>query len=503
MSPIHSSLTTKMETAFKPFCRDLISERSEFNYNLTFYHLNEFCLDSSDRGSITNFEETEIPFLALEETQFSFLSPPTTTLSSSVDGKPATSTRTTRSRSRAVEVVKSPSPIIEKELNAAPYETRHLRKVEYLPSAAPKPSTRTTELEQLDEDNDELDLIGPSTSYIQREKLSPLRIAVAPSTDVNHESMSTREVLEQELSPAISTSEPSFKEVPVSPAMVSAFIEEKQEEHGDIFMGIEGTKERTAPQHPNDVSEKASEADESMEVDEETQGQNMEPASDEEMDVDKDTKTDARNSPPIRTPNEHLPSPTDDNFEAGVSDNATQRPVLDMAEELPLDKVTSSEKKEIQSDTGSSPGEPGIPVPDVPKPPKYTPIHFPLPPSIQEAILIPAPIANDEETAFNLDFEPELTLSSVPTSIENRQRYDLKYTLPPLSVLPIDFTRKVKPRRKKDGKREKDDAVPMGLTRWGATIMANPLWKRVAKATKCLNTREWGVRDGLIVRLWL
>ena len=471
--------------------------------------MNKFLLDSSDRGSITNFEETEIPFFELEDTHFSFISPPTTTSSSSVDGKLATSTRTTRSRSRVVEVVKSPSPTIEKQPIAASYETRPLRKVDYLPSAAPKPSSpsaRTAEFEQLDEDNDELDLIGPSTSYIHREKLSPLRITAVPSTNVNHELISTREVLEQEPRHTASISEPSFKVAPVSPAMESASNEEEQEERAGILIGIEGTKERTTPQHPDDLSEKASEVDEGMEVDEETevaQGENMEPASDEEMDVDKETKTDARNSLPIQTPNELLPSPIEDNFEAGVLGTATQGPVLETAEEPPLDKVTSLERKEIQSDIRSSTSEPGTPVTDVPKPPKYTPIHFPLPPSIQEAILIPAPTTNDEETAFNLDFEPELTLSSVPTNIENRQRYDLKYTLPPLSVLPTDFTRRVKPRRKKDGKREKDDAVPMGLARWGATIMANPLWKRVAKATKCLNTREWGVRDDLIMRLWL
>lgn len=464
-----------------------------------FYYLNESCLDSLDRGSITNFKETEIPFLALEETHPSFLSPPTTTLSSS-ESKLATSTRTTRSRSRVAEVVKSPSPIVEKQLIASSYETRP-HKVEYLPSAAPKlssPSTRATEVEQLDEDDDELDLIGPSTSYSHREQLSPRRITAIPSTNVNHELLSTREVFKQESNHTISISKPSFKEVPVSPAMESAFIEK---EHADTLIGIEGIKEikeRTTP-HPNDVSEKDSEVDKGMEANEEievTQRQVMEPVSDEEMDVDRETKKDTENSLLIRTPNEFPPSPTVDDFEAGDSDTATQQPVLDTAEEPPLDRVTNLEKKEIQSDTRSNPGESSTPATHVPNPPKYTPIHFPLPPSIQEAILIPTPITNDEETVFNLDFEPELTLSSpLPTNIENHQRYDLKYTLPPLSVLPTDFTRKVKARRKKDGKREKDDAVPMGLTRWGATIMANPLWKRVAKATKCLNTREWGVRD--------
>jgi chromatin modification-related protein VID21 len=157
------------------------------------------------------------------------------------------------------------------------------------------------------------------------------------------------------------------------------------------------------------------------------------------------------------------------------------------------------EKKEVLDDACSNPSDSSSPVTELPKRPKYIPIHFPLPPSIQEAILIPAPTTSNGETAFNLDVEPEPRFSpSAPRNIENRQQYDPKYNLPPLNVLPTDFIRKVKSRRKKDGRREKDDAVPMGLTRWGATIMANPLWKRVAKATKCLNTREWGVRSSVI-----
>jgi len=501
MPPLQSSLTMKMNTTFKPFCKDLISWSSGFNHNLTFYSLNEFCLDSSDRGSITNFKEVEIPFLALEETHPHSLSPPTTTSSSSVDGKLATSTRTTRSRSRAVEVTKSPSPIVEKEFVAASYETRPLHQVEYSPSPAPKPSspsTRTTEVEELDEDDDELDLIGPSTSILREQpstpRISPRRTTPIPSANANQESTSTIEVLEQEPIHTISISEPLFKRLPVSQAMKSSLIEE---EHADILMGVEGTKERT-PQPLNDVSEKDSEVDNGMGMDEETevaQGQSMESALEEEMDVDNETKSDAENSPPIRTRDDLFPSSTVDDFETGVSGIATQHPVPDTVEESPPDKAAGLEKMDIQSHIRSNPGEPGAPVIEVLKPPKYIPMHFPLPPSIQEAILIPAPTTNDEEISFNLDFEPEPTVSSpVPTNIENRQQLDVKYTLPPLSVLPTDFIRKVKTRRKKDGKREKDDAVPMGLTRWGATIMANPLWKRVAKATKCLNTREWGVR---------
>lgn len=79
-----------------------------------------------------------------------------------------------------------------------------------------------------------------------------------------------------------------------------------------------------------------------------------------------------------------------------------------------------------------------------------------------------------------------------------------EYTLPPLKTLPAEFQRKSKPtklQRKKEKEREKgenkkdrDDWVPLGVVRWGINIRANPVHKKVTRATKCLTTREWTVR---------
>ena len=79
------------------------------------------------------------------------------------------------------------------------------------------------------------------------------------------------------------------------------------------------------------------------------------------------------------------------------------------------------------------------------------------------------------------------------------------YTLPPLKSLPAEFHRKktTKVQRKKEREREKekagggsgmrDDWAPMGLNKWGASIRANPVYKKVGRATKCVTTREWNV----------
>ncbi|KAJ7074286.1 hypothetical protein C8F01DRAFT_971827, partial [Mycena amicta] len=74
------------------------------------------------------------------------------------------------------------------------------------------------------------------------------------------------------------------------------------------------------------------------------------------------------------------------------------------------------------------------------------------------------------------------------------------YTLPPLKVLSADFSRKTKPgkqQRKRDKNadrfKEKDDWAPMGTSRWGALLRANPVHPKLSRAPKCLSTREWSV----------
>ncbi|KAH9857077.1 hypothetical protein C2E23DRAFT_900323 [Lenzites betulinus] len=78
---------------------------------------------------------------------------------------------------------------------------------------------------------------------------------------------------------------------------------------------------------------------------------------------------------------------------------------------------------------------------------------------------------------------------------------DPPYTLPPLSLLPIEFSRRgksTKRERKKDKERDKGEAkkeewAPMSLNKWAAVLRANPVHKKLSRAAKCLSTRDWSV----------
>lgn len=75
------------------------------------------------------------------------------------------------------------------------------------------------------------------------------------------------------------------------------------------------------------------------------------------------------------------------------------------------------------------------------------------------------------------------------------------YTLPPLKALPPEFHRKGKQRQSRKRDKEKmemkssQEWTPLGLNRWAAMLRANPVHKKISKATKCLSTREWNVRQ--------
>ena len=121
----------------------------------------------------------------------------------------------------------------------------------------------------------------------------------------------------------------------------------------------------------------------------------------------------------------------------------------------------------------------------------------------RENIVIPIPLKptghvyHTDALAAPKSVEPSTGVSP----IHYRQPYDPQYKLPPLSVLSPEFSRKTKTTKRKkgrerdksDGKKDRDEALPMGLNRWGATVLANPVWKKVSRATKCLSSREWGV----------
>ncbi|KAJ7261307.1 hypothetical protein B0H12DRAFT_1106198 [Mycena haematopus] len=107
--------------------------------------------------------------------------------------------------------------------------------------------------------------------------------------------------------------------------------------------------------------------------------------------------------------------------------------------------------------------------------------------------------------SFSFSATPPAPAPEPPaTPPQSRYGYHPTYTLPPLKSLPSEFSRKSKPakqqrkhkeREKSSGEKakDKDDWTPLGVSRWGATIRANPVYVKVARAPKCLSSREWGV----------
>ncbi|KAI6151055.1 hypothetical protein BKA82DRAFT_15598 [Pisolithus tinctorius] len=124
--------------------------------------------------------------------------------------------------------------------------------------------------------------------------------------------------------------------------------------------------------------------------------------------------------------------------------------------------------------------------------------------TLHPALLIPTP-TSPALTAPVFSFEssePEPTADSPSTPVQaeiSRHHFSPDYTLPPPKFLPPNFVRKGK--SSKQRKRDKDRAesktkeewTPLGFVKWGASIRANPIHKKVSRAAKCLSTRDWGV----------
>lgn len=122
----------------------------------------------------------------------------------------------------------------------------------------------------------------------------------------------------------------------------------------------------------------------------------------------------------------------------------------------------------------------------------------------QRPIIIATPSAppiNDQLFQLDMATLPELSMGQTSPPHPHYQS-STRYTLPPINVLPPEFVRKAKTlkqrkrdkeREKTEGKKEKEDLLPLGLNRWAATLSANPVWKKVSRASKCLNSRDWAV----------
>lgn len=158
-----------------------------------------------------------------------------------------------------------------------------------------------------------------------------------------------------------------------------------------------------------------------------------------------------------------------------------------------------------------SPSPPPPPPPPTLVPPApilaLPPSAFILPPKPSTEVFIPAtlaPVGEPPQYALELaTAEPRSLTTSEWLNPEFSLNRD--YTLPPARSLPSDQQRRLKlgkSQRKKDKEKDKgpesrkdgaDDWMPLGINKWGVTIKANPLWKRVSRATKTMTTRDWNV----------
>ncbi len=157
------------------------------------------------------------------------------------------------------------------------------------------------------------------------------------------------------------------------------------------------------------------------------------------------------------------------------------------------------------------------PSPPPPPQPFYGPLALPpsafiLPPKPSTEVFIPAALAPiGESPQYSLD-----VVTAEPRSPNTNEwlnpefSLNRSYTLPHAKFLPLDQQRRLKlgkTLRKKEKEKDKtpesrkdgiDDWTPLGISKWGVTIRANPLWKRVSRATKTMSTRDWNVRKYLI-----
>ncbi|KAJ3516720.1 hypothetical protein NLJ89_g941 [Agrocybe chaxingu] len=409
--------------------------------------------EDPERGSISNLTEEDATFAPHNPTSPSPKSSPVNIPPSGETKPTASSTRTTRSRTRANDPIKSLSPpplaITVVDNHLANKADEHPSSQSAPPNVASPTSLQreSLDVEESDEDNDELDLIGSSTFSVDGRVKSAEPITGIQKTD--HVQDVSEDYEESQLPPP-----------PLSPSVRPTSVNEED--------AHESTTDKLDAE-PEIVSQAAEEPLPDVdEMDAEEEGDAAAAAAtvlkdEEAMDVDEDRSTE-------------------------MSQDKTEPAEDAKALDKPMD-IESDKKEDAPQEIELAISAPTEEVP--PRPPaKYIPIHIPLPPTIHKPIVIPAPQIAPEEPPFNLDVEPEQQVVQPPSPIATyRQQFDPQYPIPPLSVLPPEFTRKAKTSRRKrekerdkEGKKDKDEVLPMGLNRWGATVMANPLWKKVAMA---------------------
>lgn len=207
---------------------------------------------------------------------------------------------------------------------------------------------------------------------------------------------------------------------------------------------------------------------------------------------------------------EHLASVEDDitsNEITEVNRNRATPEVLKSREASHGLEVSHEDSQSFLSETGDATDQNKPPDQEItymtpspvrsPRPDNFVTL---LTPPVRRSIMIPAPtFAASLEPSYIFD-GPSSTPPATPVPVsptQPRHQYNPNYTIPPFKLLHPDTGRKIKStkqrKREKNEGRKDSEWAPIGLNRWAATVNANPVWKKVSRASKCLSTREWAV----------
>ncbi|KAF7793082.1 hypothetical protein EIP86_004189 [Pleurotus ostreatoroseus] len=137
--------------------------------------------------------------------------------------------------------------------------------------------------------------------------------------------------------------------------------------------------------------------------------------------------------------------------------------------------------------------EPAVPEPSLPLTRETHPAHMEYTLSNLPQALPPSSFVFKEEPK-DVTMEDTQPVKPTPSPLWKPPTYPL----PPLPALPVEFHKKGKPKQSRKRDKEKGDNKnqewqPMGMAKWAATIRANPVYKKMARASKCLSSRDWDV----------
>lgn len=198
----------------------------------------------------------------------------------------------------------------------------------------------------------------------------------------------------------------------------------------------------------------------------------------------------------LRTPSPRFPA-NQDVVDRDVPTVLLSPEVLDSKEDMHLDETSSDTVSHLLHVSPHPPSLRSSPVAE---------------PAQRQDYVIVAPPPPPPAVSFNFGFDTEdmaaeTAASPVKAKVpDDYIRFRQEYSLPPLSILPAEFQRRSasgRHRKKRDkdrheragdkGDGRKDDWTPIGINKWGAILRANPVWKKLSKASKCVSTHEWNV----------